>query len=727
MNDSKNNSSRDTTVEAHRKNSEERYRCLFDQATELIVIHDMNGAIVDANGSLCHRLGYTLQEMLKLNMRELIDPVQLKQAPLRMKELAEGKLIFSQRRYVCKDGSLVEIEANVKKMSDGLAMGVCRDVTERIKMERELREAELKFRTISEKSLVGMYIIQNGVFVYVNPKFADIFGYLPEELINTCTAETLVDPEERNWVKEKIRSRMEGEIESLHYETKGLKKDGTQIYVEVFGSVNRGGEQPAIIGTLIDITDRKRFDEQIMRERNLSNEIIDCLPGIFFIFDETGKQLRWNKHLISESGYADEEIKNLRPMDFFGEDRKEAVQKKIDEIFSNPAGEADLETEILTKDGKTIPYYFNGKQIQYEGKPCLIGTGINITELKRMEAELKKSEANLQTIFRNTDTCYILLDRNFRIISYNQRAVEFAEKELHHPMFASDNFMDYLPGERRVALSKLMKKVLLGGHINYEVSYAQPNDTSSWYFVRMFPISNDNKDVLGIVCAVSDITQKKLMEQQILDQKVKEQKKITRAVIRAQESERNKMGQELHDNVNQILASAKMFMGIALRDEAIKKEFIKESSALIDNTIQEIRLLSRNEITPQGKLTLKKLIQLLVDNLNENASIKTRFDYSMSSDPVDKDLKLNIYRIIQEQINNILKHALASHVGISVYSDSKFIHVAVEDDGRGFAPEERRSGIGITNMINRVETFSGELSIESSPGKGCKLSIKIPR
>ena len=94
-----------------------------------------------------------------------------------MKELADGKRIFSERRYVCKDGSFVEIEANVKKMSGNLVMGVARDVTDRKKMERELREAEAKFRTISERSLVGIYIIQDGKFAYVNPKFAEIFGY----------------------------------------------------------------------------------------------------------------------------------------------------------------------------------------------------------------------------------------------------------------------------------------------------------------------------------------------------------------------------------------------------------------------------------------------------------------------------------------------------------------------------------------------------------------------
>jgi PAS domain S-box-containing protein len=326
----------------------------------------------------------------------------------------------------------------------------------------------------------------------------------------------------------------------------------------------------------------------------------------------------------------------------------------------------------------------------------------------------------------NTDTIYVLLDNHFRIVSYNQRAVDFAVRELHHSFRISENFIDYFASERRAALLEWMSKVITGEHINYEISYPKPDGSFTWYYVRMFPISNGKKEVLGIMTAVSDITQKKLLEQEILNQKVQEQKKITRAVIKAQEKERNKIGQELHDNVNQILASSKMYLCTSLVDKVIERDLIVESIGLIDTAIEEIRLLSKNQITPQRKLGLRELILLLVDRMNENASIKTRFDYQVGSHHVETDLKLNIYRIIQEQITNILKHAQASNVSILLRSDSQFIDVCVADDGKGFQPFKKRSGIGITNMINRIESFNGEFSIESSPGKGCKLSIRIP-
>ena len=707
--------------------SEERYRCLFEQATDLIVIHDMDGAIVNVNDSFCGSIGFTREELLKMNYRDLIDPEQLKIQPIRMQELREGKRIFSERRYVCKDGSFIEIEANVQKMSGDLVMGVARDVTERKKMERELREAEMKFRTISERSLVGIYIIQDEKFVYVNPKFAETFGYRQDELINCCPVDVIIDPEDRERVREHIRARISGDLTHVHYEAKGRKKDGTLLFVEVFGNRSISNDRVAVIGTLIDITERRLAEERLRRERNLSNEIIDCLPGVFFLQDANGKYLRWNKHFGKESGYATEEIKDLNPLDFFEGAQREEIRRKISDLLADPNGEVDLEAEITTRDGRKVPFYYKGKHIQYEGQACIIGAGYNISSLKQAEEKLKKSEANLHTILDNTDTIYVLLDKDLSIVIYNQRAIDFAYRELGHGMVISDKFLDYFTSPRRDALAKYMTKALNGEKVDYEISYAQPDGSFTWYHVRMFPITNGGKEVLGMMTATSDITQKKLLELQILNQKVQEQKKITRAVITAQEKERTKIGQELHDNVNQILATSRIYMNTALASRLTgKEELIHEAIGLIDSAIEELRLLARNEITPQGKLGLLELIQPLVDTLNGKRAIRTRFDYRVTVPAIDVDLKLNIYRIIQEQLTNILKHAQASSVEILLDSDAGYINVEVSDDGKGFELTDDRKGVGINNMINRIESFNGCYTLDSSPGKGCRLSVRFP-
>jgi PAS domain S-box-containing protein len=233
---------------------------------------------------------------------------------------------------------------------------------------------------------------------------------------------------------------------------------------------------------------------------------------------------------------------------------------------------------------------------------------------------------------------------------------------------------------------------------------------------------------------INDITESKKteeelrsMEKELLNQKIQEQKKVTRAVIKAQEKERAHIGRELHDNVNQILASAKMYLSvIAEENEGIKEMIKKYPLALIDRSIQEIRSLTSGYVAPIKDVDLQELIQLLLDKLKDNMAMKTTFVYDATNNILDDELKLNLYRIVQEQLNNIVKHADAKNIAVTVIKDNNSINLVVADDGKGFDPDKKRKGIGVSNMIDRVESFNGEMKIESSAGNGCKTRIRIP-
>jgi signal transduction histidine kinase len=124
---------------------------------------------------------------------------------------------------------------------------------------------------------------------------------------------------------------------------------------------------------------------------------------------------------------------------------------------------------------------------------------------------------------------------------------------------------------------------------------------------------------------------------------------------------------------------------------------------------------------------LKELIEDLCTNLNESASVQTKFHCNVGEHlHIDEDLKLNIYRIVQEQTHNILKYAGASKATISIHEQNKAVHILIIDNGKGFNPLVKPKGIGISNMINRIESYNGEMHIETSPGKGCKIEMTIP-
>jgi len=138
---------------------------------------------------------------------------------------------------------------------------IVEDITEQEEMKEKLKESEAQFRDLTENSLVGVYLFQEGKFKYVNPKLAEFFGYKVEELINKKGPQDLTYPEDWPIVEENIRKRMTGEVKAVHYEFRGITKKKEIIYLEVYGSKTTFKGKPAVIGTLIDITKRKKTEE----------------------------------------------------------------------------------------------------------------------------------------------------------------------------------------------------------------------------------------------------------------------------------------------------------------------------------------------------------------------------------------------------------------------------------------------------------------------------------
>lgn len=177
-----------------------------------------------------------------------------------------GKASHLLHTHILPDGRERLFEITASPIGDGDVMiEVMRDVTERIELERRLKETEEEFMALVEKSLVGVYLIQDGLFRYVNPKLAEFFGYTKDELIERKGPKDLVYPDDWHIVEDNLRRRIEGEVESVNYSFRGLKKDGSAFDVEVYGSRTIYKGRPAVIGTLLDITERKRYSDELNR------------------------------------------------------------------------------------------------------------------------------------------------------------------------------------------------------------------------------------------------------------------------------------------------------------------------------------------------------------------------------------------------------------------------------------------------------------------------------
>jgi signal transduction histidine kinase len=354
-----------------------------------------------------------------------------------------------------------------------------------------------------------------------------------------------------------------------------------------------------------------------------------------------------------------------------------------------------------------------------------------VSEIKLAEDKIDFDRNNLAALINNTDDLMWSIDMDLQLITSNDAFNKAAILTTGKPLRKGENILSsYVNENRWNAFKILYEKALKGDSFAILDRLDYPDEL--WSEVSFYPLRNGDA-IIGTACFSRDVTQRtkserafRAMEQEVLNQKVQEQKKITRAILNAQEKERNHIGQELHDNISQILASSKLFLSSAGHGNEELKDLIKYPMELIESSIHEIRLLSSRHVTPLKNVDLRELVQSLLDGLRENTLISTAFKYNVDGRELNDDLKLNIYRIIQEQINNIVKHASPQKIDISVQAEHNVLQIEMKDDGKGFDVNMKRKGIGLSNMMNRIESFNGQMIIESSIGEGCSVQINIP-
>jgi signal transduction histidine kinase len=217
------------------------------------------------------------------------------------------------------------------------------------------------------------------------------------------------------------------------------------------------------------------------------------------------------------------------------------------------------------------------------------------------------------------------------------------------------------------------------------------------------------------------------LQQQLNEERIVYKNEIALEVFNAQESERKKLGEELHDNINQLLGVVKLYIEHAQMNPGAKDDMLKKSAEYLKQVINEIRGLSKSLVSPTlsdvGLIaSLKDLIDTILQIRNIQIDIhKDGFCEEVLSD----NQKLMIYRITQEQLNNILKHSKAAHVDIAFSRKGGEVYLSIEDDGVGFDVKQSKSGLGLKNIRHRLELFNGSMKIISAPQQGCRLEASF--
>jgi PAS domain S-box-containing protein len=248
------------------------------------------------------------------------------------------------------------------------------------------------------------------------------------------------------------------------------------------------------------------------------------------------------------------------------------------------------------------------------------------------------------------------------------------------------------------------------------------------YLLDRWIILYKGEKAVRIIGAIQDLTERKELEARLVREEIIKQKMLSQASIRAQESERNEISRELHDNVNQILISAKLFMDSAKKDPSQAAEIIDKAIEYQMLALEEIRKLSKSLNTSLVKAVgLQNSIEDVLNNMIQTKGIEVDFQFNPRvEEKLNDEQQLMLFRVIQEQTSNIIKYADAANVTLLLNETGGNVHLVIRDDGKGFDTKQKSRGIGFVNIFSRVDAYHGKANIISSPGNGCTLEIRIP-
>ncbi len=348
-------------------------------------------------------------------------------------------------------------------------------------------------------------------------------------------------------------------------------------------------------------------------------------------------------------------------------------------------------------------------------------------ERNNIKKTLKISEGKYRYLFdNNPDSIFIFSPDDFSILDVNETASQILGfmKADFLKMRIWDIYLAQDIDEMQLLVKKLIEK---SRSIQSRVMQCRSASGEIFFInLALHKINYNNQN--AVLTIGTDVSENVKLEKKLEEERTRKSLEIAEAVITAQEKERQEIGLELHDNINQILAGSMMYLGLLKKELKTDSELFRDIEKLITGAIQEVRKLSHNLIPPSLKdLELGEAIDHIITIAKKTGVFDIKKDfYDFNESSISDKLKLTLYRIIQEQFNNIFKHARAKNIEIKLYQENDQLILRVKDDGVGFNPKTTKHGVGLINIKTRASLFNGVMEINASPGAGSEIIVTFP-
>jgi|GEM_PF-354063 len=580
-------------------------------------------------------------------------------------------------------------------------------------IEKSLVEQRNYTQTILD-SLPSVYLLmdENLQLVQWNRNLRKYIGYNDEEL-GDLTAYDLIVPEEHEDLVEATQSVIADKATGA--ELTMLTKFGERIPYFWRGYYICLDNQQYFLCVGLDITHQKETERKLMDEKNFNEALIESLPGIFYMFDKEGHYHRWNSNFIEQLGYTSEEIEQISPDQFFEEEEFKSVKKEIEKVFKT--GESEIETAVITKDGRKIPYYLTGKLFVQDGDEYLLGVGHDISEQKEARQRLKKSEEMFRNLFLKAPAAIVMVGPDNKVQSLNEsfeRLFGYTEDEL----IGKDIDQAIVPEPEYENAPKMPLNNYAMDSFQREAKRITKDGDLIDTYVAGIPVYVDDRPLAGFGMYI-DITEQKKYEEEIYNSL----------------QEKQVLLQEIHHRVKNNLAVVSGLIQLQMyetEDPVIKETLMESESriqtmALIHEKLYRSKSLSHISCDSYIGELVETIRRTSVDN-DKNISVNTDIE----------EVELNIDQavpfalLINEAVTNSFKHAFdgrdEGRIQIKIYSKGGKLYAELGDNGVGlpedFSPKTMDS-LGMTLIQNFAKQLEADWEIGSDDGTYINLSFPL--
>ncbi len=727
--------------------SEERSRLLLENASDAIFLADVeSGLIIDVNIKACELVGCSREELLGKHQSELHPPEIREQSARGFKAaslMPQGQSLRASTHILHRDGTRIPVEISgvvMEVKGRKVRQGIFRDMRDYVRLQAERSQAEKKFKVLVEQSLAGIYIISDGKFTYVNPQFASIYGYTQEEILALPSILQLVSDNDKGLVEENVEKRVQGKVSDLHYTFRGLRKDGSEIDVEVHGTKAHLDGETVVIGTLLDITHQRAALEKLKRSEERYRSLIEQAPEGIFIATLDGTLQIANPKSCTMLGYTKAELEGQSILITYDPAEDDQARERMRRDI--PEGkESKFERRMRRKDGT---YFLAEISLKRLASGLWQGIFTDVSDRRKSEEQLRM----LSQAVEQSQVSIIVTDVLGHIEYVNPKFTKatgytFEEVRGKNPRFLKSG---YTSAEE---YKKLWDTIMTGAPWRGEFHNKKKNGELFWEDAVISPIRDERGTITHFLAVKEDITDRKTLEQQVFH-------------TQRMDSLGTLAGGIAHD-LNNVLAPILLSVQSLLRkteDPTGRKLLtnVEQSAQRGKEIVKQVLNFARGGTGEKTLLQLRHSLSDLEHMVHETfpRSIQFKTDFpkdlwTVMADPTQlhqifMNLCVNARDAMPQggtltlSAKNFMVDQSFSQMQLGA-RPGPYVVVSVADTGTGI-PRDRLSrifdpfyttkelgkgtGLGLSTVHTQVKNHGGFVRVESTPREGSTFSVFLP-